>query len=267
MVRGRERREGRTIEGGGVKALLVRKRVKNLTLRVYPPDGRVEVSAPLRMPEHVVAEALEARREWIERHRRRFAATGRGRLACVDGEKLQVLGRTRTLRFVEAGAARETPAAPYPLFPELEPSPPLLVPVKRGADRARRLAALRTTLRGLAMDEFAAEVERWAPRMGLATPELQVRRMTSRWGTCHVRAGKVVLNLALVTRPRSQLEYVVVHELAHLIVPDHSQRFWAVVARYLPGWREARAALSKSPLWADPVWGPSADVDEVEEAR
>ena len=266
MVRGRSRREGRTIEAGGVTALLVRKRVKNLTLRVYPPDGRVEVSAPLRMPERAVVDALVARRDWIERHRRRFAAAAsQGRLRLEDGERLAVLGETMVLRFVDGrvgSSATSRLGSPAPTAP----AAPLLVPTPRGAGRSARLEALREILRGVARREFASEVERWSHLMGVPVPTVQVRRMTSRWGTCHVRAGKVVLNLALVTRPRRSLEYVVVHELAHLLVPDHSPRFWAVVSRRLPGWHEARAELTERPLWADPVWGRSAELDEVEEA-
>ncbi len=264
MVRDDGRRGARQIRAGGVSALLVRKRVKNLTLRVYPPDGRVEVSAPLRMPERAVVAALVARRDWIESHRRRFAAVPRpAPLRCEDGETVAVLGRPLALRFVARGSGA---ARPYPPPGGGPGSPALEVRVTRGAGRDARLAALQRRLRAVAEGEFAAEVELWSRRMGLPTPTLRVRRMTSRWGTCHVRAGKVVLNLALVTRPRHCLEYVVVHELAHLLVPDHSPRFWAVVARHLPGWRAARAALRSLPLWADPVWGPSAQQVEVEEA-
>ncbi len=285
MVRDERRTEARTIQAGGVSAQLVRKRVKNLTLRVYPPDGRVVVSAPLRMPERDVVAALHARRDWIERHRRRFAAVPRSApLRCEGGETVSVLGVSHALRFAPRGAATEArgaarsagdaparstagpgPSSAAPALPhEL---PVLLVPASANAPRQARLAALRRRLRAVAEREFAAEVERWAPRLGVPMPTVQVRRMTSRWGTCHVRAAKVTLNLALVTRPRESLEYVVVHELAHLLVPDHSPRFWAVVARHLPAWRQARAALESRPLWADPVWGPSAELDEVEEAR
>jgi predicted metal-dependent hydrolase len=281
VVRDERRTGARTIQAGGVSAQLVRKRVKNLTLRVYPPDGHVVVSAPLRMPERDVVAALHARRDWIERHRRRFAAVPRSApLRCEGGETVSVLGVSHALRFAPRGAATEArsagdapsrstagpgPSSAAPALPhEL---PVLLVPASANAPRQARLAALRRRLRAVAEREFAAEVERWAPRLGVPMPTVQVRRMTSRWGTCHVRAGKVVLNLALVTRPRACLEYVVVHELAHLLVPDHSPRFWSVVARHLPGWRDARAALRAEPLWADAVWGPSADLGEAEEAR
>ena len=112
MVRDDGRRGARQIRAGGVSALLVRKRVKNLTLRVYPPDGRVEVSAPLRMPERAVVAALVARRDWIESHRRRFAAVPRpAPLRCEDGETVAVLGRPLALRFVARGSGA---ARPYP---------------------------------------------------------------------------------------------------------------------------------------------------------
>ncbi len=257
MVRAPALVPSETIEVDGVTALLLRKRVKNVTLRVYPPDGRVVVSAPPRMSERAVAELVRARRDWIERHRRRLAATPRrAPLRYVDGERLSVLGRPHVLSF---GAV---PSAVAPADPLL-----LSVPVRPGAGPAARRSALIERLRKVAQEEFTSLVALWAPRLGVATPETRVRRMTSRWGTCHVYAGKVFLNLALVTRRWELLEYVVVHELAHLLVPDHSRRFWSVVERHQPDWRSARAALAEEPLWADPLWGPSAEVDEVEQAR
>lgn len=87
-------------------------------------------------------------------------------------------------------------------------------------------------------------VAEWAATMGLATPDIVIRRMTSRWGTCNIRAARITLNLELARRDPDLLEYVVVHELAHLIERGHNARFYAVMDRYLPDWRSRRRALN-----------------------
>lgn len=249
---------------------MVRKRIKNVNLKVYPPDGAVRVSAPFKMPVEQVEAVVRERLDWIERHRTRFASVATSRsLDQVSGEVVNVLGVPHLLRFKTSRNLR-TPR-PTTTHRGTGPSaldssertagtdaPELLVTAPLHAGYAARKRALQERLRAIAREEFAAEVGTRSRSMAVPEPTVHVRRMTSRWGTCHVHAGKVYLNLALVTRPRECLEYVVVHELAHLVVPDHSRRFWQVVERYLPGWRAAQRRLKEQPLWADPLWGKSS---------
>jgi predicted metal-dependent hydrolase len=91
----------------------------------------------------------------------------------------------------------------------------------------------------------------WAPRVGVPTPEFTIRRMTTRWGTCNIKASRVTLNLELARREPELLEYVIVHELAHLIEPGHGPRFQAIMDRSLPGWRLLRRALNEGGLAED----------------
>lgn len=256
LVPSRKPRIAKGLEVDGIFVEIVRKRVKHVNLRVYPPDGRVRVSAPIGMPDRAVAQAVRGRLSWLRRQRARFAAVPvPPRLEYLSGEKVSVLGTQHTLRYVtgrtQAGplfAAGTGAADGRTAGCELR----LVVTCHAGVDERRR--ALEDRLRKLARAEFCEEVARWAPVMGLPTPKVNVRSMRSRWGTCHVRAGRIYLNLALVTRPRECLTYVVVHELAHLSVPDHSPAFWRTVERYLPSWRHAQKKLADEPLWADPVW-------------
>jgi len=87
-------------------------------------------------------------------------------------------------------------------------------------------------------------VAHWAGVMGLATPDIAIRRMTSRWGTCNTQARRITLNLELAQRDETLLEYVIVHELAHLIERGHNDRFYAVMDAHLPDWRLRRRALN-----------------------
>ena len=239
----RGRSKAQTIEIAGISVSVTRKRVKNLNLRVRPPDGEVLLSVPYGTSDGAIQAMVQQRLGWIDRHRTLMRERPRPAYReYLTGESLDVLGQARRLRFVAAGSdPAGTGGGPEDVV--------LRVPL--GATREVRARAVDHWLGGEAKREFAAELARWEPRLGVKVEQLGVKRMKTRWGTCNPSARRVWLNLALVERPRSCLEYVVVHELAHLLVADHSPAFWAVVERHLPTWRSAKAELACSPLWLD----------------
>ncbi len=226
----------------GIDVLVERKRVKNIRLRICPPDGSVRVSAPLRTGTASVEAMVVDKLDWIEKHRRRYsAATPLSSLEYVSGEVHYLRGEPLTLRLVPSTGRFKVEAT---AGSEL---------VLRGPVHARlseRAAALERWHRSEARREAERLVALWEPRLGVSVAALGLKRMTTRWGTCNPRARRVWLNVELIKRPPDCFEYVVVHELAHILVPDHSPRFWAVVARQLPGYRSARAELDRWPTWA-----------------
>ncbi len=219
-----------------------RKRVKHIRLRVYPPGGEVRVSAPLRTPSAAIEAAVLDRLDWIEGHRRRYVgATPAAGLEYVSGEVHYLRGEPVTLRLEPRHAGFSVSLG---IGGEL---------VLRGPAHARlgeRAAALERWQRAEATREAERLVALWEPRLGVEVAALGLKRMRSRWGTCNPTARRVWLNTELIKRPATCFEYVVVHELAHILVPDHSSRFWAVVGRHLPAYREARAELDRWPTWA-----------------
>lgn len=230
-----------------VRVSVVRKRVKNVNLRVYPPEGDVVVSVPLRMSDGVVLEVLTERLPWIRRQRSRYSAAPPARfLEYVDGEKHRVFGSSHSLRLVHGrGATGRAPDAPDVIDLHVKPF----------AEHDARKRAYEAWLRRLLDAEIERLVAEWSPRLGVEVAAWGVKRMRTRWGTCNHRARRIWLNFELAKRPPACLEYVVVHELAHIIVPDHSRAFWAVLDRHMPEWRTAKAELGRWPLWAD---GPLA---------
>ena len=215
---------------------VVRKRVKHLRIAVYPPDGRVRVSAPTHVDDEVVRAAVVARIDWIRRHRARLGELEPpAPLQIVTGERHWVGGRAYRLRVTER------PGAPgVGLDGET-----LELRVRPGSDRARRTAVLegwyRERLRGQVMELVAA----WEPRMGLSVGEIGIRRMTTRWGSCNVRAGRIWLSLELAKRSAACVEYVVVHEMVHLLERRHDARFYGFMDGFLPGWRRLREELNR----------------------
>ncbi|NMN01287.1 metal-dependent hydrolase [Bifidobacterium sp. DSM 109958] len=178
----------------GIAVTVTRKRIRNLYLRVKPPDGRVEISAPLRVPAARIDVFVRERRDWIVAAQRRIADT--------------VAGTDMALRTAWTDERK-----------------------------ARAAAAIEARLPGL--------LARWTPIVGQAPTHVTLRLMTSRWGSCTPRTGRIRLNLQLAELPPEFLEYVLVHELTHLWAHGHGADFRLRMDRYLPDWRERRRALNR----------------------
>lgn len=233
-----------TITIDDVSVEVVRKRVKRINIRVYPPDGRVRVSAPLRMAEETVRLALTARLGWIRGHRLRLAERPRPVVQRYEsGESHPVEGRRFTLRVVEVSARPQVTLVGDTL--ELR--------VRPGTGVAKRAALLDGWYRSRLNERVAPLVAEWQRRMGVSAAEVRVRRMKTLWGSCNTRDRRIWLNVELIRRPPRSLEYVLVHELAHLIERSHGARFQRVMDRFLPDWRERRAELNATPLGCVPV--------------
>ena len=167
---------------------ILRKRIKNINLRVKPPDGRIEVSAPLRVDTSFVRAFVREKRDWILRQQKRIAASPQGRAAAASPD--------------EVAQWREVVQAFVP---------PLIA--------------------------------KWESIMGVKAGKIAYRNMTSRWGSCQPSTGRICINVRLALYPPECLEYVVVHELCHLLERGHGPRFHALMDAFLPDWKAIRAKL------------------------
>jgi predicted metal-dependent hydrolase len=231
--------EPRVLRVGGLDVELTRRRVRNINLRVLAPDGRVVVSAPSRTSLLTIVAFVEDRAAWIAHHRARILARPRRAAPTfVDGESVDVWGVPHTLRVFESRSWARV---------ALGPERTVWMRVRAGATTAVRGALLDAWLRGELLAAARLETERYAAMLGVDAPELVVRRMRSRWGSCSGRTRRVCLNLELARRPPECLAYVVLHELAHLRAPHHGPAFWALVAEHMPSWRQHHDALRAGP--------------------
>jgi predicted metal-dependent hydrolase len=130
----------------------------------------------------------------------------------------------------------------------------IIVTVRPRSSRARRAAVLHRWHKALLHVFVPPLIAKWERRLGVKVNAYFLQRMKTRWGSCNHKAGNIRLNTELVKKPKDLLEYVVVHEMAHLLAPTHSERFVALMTRHYPSWREARAELNELPLAT-----PSAD--------
>ena len=216
------------VEGREILYELTAKKVKNLNLRVRP-DGRVAVSVPRRLSTEAADRFVLSRGPWLLRALDRAAARRdalpEAALPRLWGEPLDIVRRPG----FPAGAA----LAEGRLLLTLE-------------DPAQEPALLRRWQSEQAAAQFPARLAALYPLAaaeGVACPQLRVRRMTSRWGSCAAATGWVPLNTALLSLPSVCLDYVILHELAHCLHPDHSPAFYAVLDRWMPGHREVRRRM------------------------
>ena len=216
-----------------------RKRIRHLYLRVGPPDGRLRVSAPLRIGDDSIRQVVAKRMPWVrrqqERQRRRERVSER---SCVSGERHYVEGISRSLNVT----THEGP--PYIC---LLGDSTLEMRVRPGTGRDERADLLDAWYRERLKSVIPRLIGAWEPFMGVTVTEWRIRKMKTRWGSCNVRNGRIWLSLELAKKPVQCLEYVIVHEMAHLIEPSHNRRFWGILDRHLPDWRTRREELNRFP--------------------
>ena len=129
----------------------------------------------------------------------------------------------------------------------------IMLHVRPGTSRAKRQAVIHQWHKALLHDAVPALIRRWQPKLGVKVGGYFLQRMKTKWGSCNHRARHIRLNTELVKKPKDLLEYVVVHEMLHLIAPTHSEQFLRLMTKYYPTWREAREELNELPLAAE-VW-------------
>jgi predicted metal-dependent hydrolase len=229
---------------GGLEVSIVRKAIKNLHLGVYPPHGRVRVAAPLAVSDEAVRLAVIDKLGWIKRHQAQFDAQPRqSEREMVSGESHYFLGRRYRLRVV----SHDGPSVVVRRHSIIE------LFTSHATSAPQREQVLQRWYRQQLKALIPPLVERWETPLGVRLNSWGVRKMKTRWGTCNVEAGRIWLNLELVKKPIQCIEYIVVHELVHLIERRHTERFIALMDHHLPQWRAHRQALNAAPL-AHETW-------------
>jgi predicted metal-dependent hydrolase len=216
---------------------LVRKRIKHIYIRVLPPLGRVRISAPLRISDAAAREFALSKLAWIQDRQERIRARAPQRIrAFADGEELALWGSSRRIRFFPVGGRRR-------IFLRGE----FIDLHARASDKPELREQL---FEKLLRKEIEREVPRllalWCPVLGVPVPEFYIRRMRTRWGSCSPATRRVRFALHLAEKPVRFLEYVVVHELVHLLERSHNERFAAYMDTFLPHWRAIRGEMHMS---------------------
>lgn len=234
------------ITAGDLVVDVVRKDIKNLHLAVYPPDGRVRVAAPLLVDDEAVRLAVISRLTWIRRQQGKFEKQERqSAREFVSGESHYYQGRRYLLNVVYRDSA---PAVAVRNNTTLDLS------VRPGSDTAQRERVLLAWYRRQLKQLIPPLVAKWEEIIGVEVAEWRVKQMKTRWGACNPDARRIWLNLELIKKPASCLEYIVVHEMVHLLERRHNEQFTAHMDKFLPHWRLLRDELNQAPL-GHATWG------------
>lgn len=233
-----------TIQLGQISIAVTRKDIKNVHLTVHPPDGRVTLAAPTNTRLEVARAYAISKLAWIRDQQRKLECQARETpRQFVERESHHIWGR-RYLMTVD--------------FQDVKPSVVLsnkriILTVRPGSGVEKRAEVMHEWHKSLLHEAVPPLIQKWEQKLRVNVAGYFLQRMKTKWGSCNHAAGNIRLNTELVKKPKDLLEYIVVHEMAHLIEPTHSERFIAILDEHYPSWREARAELNELPLAAE-VW-------------
>ena len=218
---------------------LVRKRIKNLHLSVSPPTGRVRIAAPEDMNLEAIRAFAATKLPWIRRHQRKQRAQEREpKREFLERESHYLWGKRYLLTLIETNA---------PATVELRHKKIVLTSRQETSARKRELI-VEQWYRDRLHEVMPAIVAKWEKIIGTSVSEWQVRKMKTKWGSCIPAKSKILVNLELAKKPRECLEYIVAHEIVHLLEPTHNERFKALMNLFIPQWREHRRVLNRIPV-------------------
>lgn len=224
---------------GELSVDVVRKNIKNVHLSVYPPNGRVRIAAPKRMSLDTVRVFAIAKLPWIRKQQRKLTEQERETARdYVDRESHYVWGKRYLLKIVEVD---EAPSV------ELQHSR-IILRVRSGATKTKRQELIDEWYRDQLRKAVPPLIDKWQKLMGVRVARFFIQRMKTKWGSCNHRAGSIRLNADLARKPRECLEYIVVHEMVHLVEPKHNDRFLELMERFMPRWRLRRDTLNRLPV-------------------
>ena len=232
--------EGVEIRVSGMVVQIVRKDIKNLHLGVYPPNGRVRVAAPLAVSDAAVRLAVIGKLGWIRKQQAKFVAQPRqSEREMVSGESHYFLGRRYRLRVIEHHGAAKV---------NLRGNSSIDLYTRKGSRGDEREQVLQRWYRAQLKALIPPLLHKWQLVLGVRVAGWGVKKMKTKWGSCNSNDRRIWLNLELAKKPVQCLEYIVFHEIVHLLERRHNDRFHALIDQFMPKWRLYREELNRTPL-------------------
>lgn len=227
------------LQVGDIEVEIVRKDIKNVHLSVHPPIGRVTIASPAYMKLETIRLFVIAKLAWIREQQKRLQLQDRETSRVfLNRESHYVWGQRYLLKLVEVEAT-----------PNIElKHGKMIFQTRPGADVLKKQEILDEWYRGLVRDAVQAIIVNWEKKLSVSTNRVFVQKMKTKWGSCNPVAGNIRLNTDLAKKPPQCLEYILVHELLHLIEPSHNDRFIKLMGQVLPKWRSHRQLLNSLPV-------------------
>lgn len=225
------------VELNGLSIHIIRKRIKTMTLRIYPPDGLIKVSAPIQLSQRQIMQFLDEKNDWIQTQHQRI----KQQQALINSTQLT------------SGSSIAFKGQQYLLIVEAHHGPKQIVikdqliycyihPHSTNEERARLFDQWYQQEMALVIP---SRIAYWQEIIPVQVAQWGIRKMKTRWGSCNTRTHRISLNLNLIKKTPECLDYVLVHELIHLLEPSHNQRFYTLMTQFLPQWRDIQRLLEE----------------------
>ena len=231
-----------TIQLGELSIRVTKKDIKHVHLSVHPPDGRVTLVAPKVTRLEVARAYAISKLGWIRNQQEKLAKQAREtRRQFIERESHYLWGR-RHLLSVAYRNAKPSVSLDHKR---------ITLTVRGGSDAIKRAEVIHEWHKSLLHAVVPSLIRKWEPKLKVKVTGYFLQRMKTKWGSCNHKAGHIRLNTELVKKPKDLLEYVIVHEMVHLLEPTHSEQFMETLGKHYPTWREARNELNELPLGSE----------------
>lgn len=223
----------------GISVEIIKKNIKNMHLYVQPPDGKVQVTAPEHLSDESILIFVRTKIGWIKKQQAKLENQPRQtERQYVSGETLYVLGRQYYLKVEYSYKGNSLVLS----------GDRAILTVRKESTAKQRDAFVREWYRGILKTELEKHIPKWEKRTGFYCESWQIKYMVTRWGTCNTNTKKLWFNLQLAKKPIECIEYVILHELAHLKVKNHGADFVAILDEHMPYWRDIKKSLNEQIL-------------------
>ncbi len=230
---------------GNISIDVVRKDIKNLHLGVYPPNGRVRIASPLKIDDEAVRLFAISKMAWIKKHQLKFEAQQRqSERQFVSGESHYYKGNRYLLNVIYHNAGPKV---------EIRNKTYIDLYVRVGSTLEQREKVLTEWYRRQLKDQIPSLIDKWQKIIGIKVNDWGIKKMKTKWGTCTIASCRIWLNLELAKKPEHCLEYIIVHEMIHLIERNHTDRFVAYMNKFMPQWHLYKEELNRSML-SHEIW-------------
>ena len=230
------------IQLGELSIRVTKKDIKHVHLSVHPPGGRVTLVAPKATRLEVARAYAISKLGWIRSQQEKLATQARETpRQFIERESHYLWGRRHLM------SIKHREAKPSVLLDHKR----IILTVRPGSDANKRAEVIQEWHKSLLHAVVPALIRKWEPRLKVKVTGYFLQRMKTKWGSCNHKVGHIRLNTELVKKPKDLLEYVIVHEMIHLLEPTHSEQFMETLGRHYPTWREARQELNELPLTAE----------------
>jgi predicted metal-dependent hydrolase len=225
---------------GNISIDVVRKDIKNLHLGVYPPNGRVRIASPLKIDDEAVRLFAISKMAWIKKHQLKFEAQQRqSKRQFVSGESHYYKGNRYLLNVIYHDAAPKV---------EIRNKTYIDLYIRVGSTLEQREKVLTEWYRRQLKDQIPPLIDKWQKIIGVEVSDWGIKKMKTKWGTCTIEKRRIWLNLELAKKSEHCLEYIIVHEMVHLMERNHSERFVAYMDQFIPQWHFYKDELNRSML-------------------